>query len=87
MIFPSFVFLLFFLPLLLILYYLVFRNNLKRQNILLLIFSLFFYAWGEPIFVFAMLVCIVINWAFGYICIADDKYLQGGGIFAAERRV
>ena len=61
MVFPSFVFILFFLPMLLILNFLVFRNNLKRQNILLLAASLFFYSWGEPVFVFTMLVCILIN--------------------------
>jgi D-alanyl-lipoteichoic acid acyltransferase DltB (MBOAT superfamily) len=51
----------------------VFPNHLKRQNFLLLIASLFFYSWGEPRFVFAMLACIWINWAFGYLCL----YLNG----------
>ncbi|MCL2019258.1 MAG: MBOAT family protein [Oscillospiraceae bacterium] len=73
MVFPSFVFLQFFLPALIILYYVVFRNNIKRQNILLLFASLFFYSWGEPTFVFVMLACIIVNWWFGVICAATDR--------------
>jgi len=69
MIFSSFEFLFFFLPLLIPLYYFVFRGSLKRQNYLLLIASLLFYAWGEPLFVFAMLACIFVNWVFGHLCI------------------
>jgi len=45
----------------------VFKGVLKVQNYLLLIASLLFYAWGEPLFVFAMLACIVVNWGFGYL--------------------
>lgn len=30
-----------------------------------MIFLLFFYAWGEPVFVFVMMVLIVINWFIG----------------------
>ena len=35
----------------------------------MLIASLLFYAWGEPLFVFAMLALIILNWGFGYLCI------------------
>lgn len=86
MVFPSFVFLLFFLPALLILYYFVLRKNLKQQNTLLLIASLFFYSWGEPTFVFAMLACIVINWAFGYLCLYTDRQATTWGISSVKLR-
>jgi len=69
MIFSSFEFIFFFLPVLLPVYYLVFKGNLNGRNFVLLIASLLFYAWGEPLFVFAMLACIFINWGFGYLCI------------------
>ena len=69
MLFSSFEFLFFFLPVLIPLYYFVFRGSLTGQNVLLLIASLLFYAWGEPLFVFAMLACIVFNWGFGYLCL------------------
>jgi len=86
MIFPSFVFILFFLPMLLVLYFLVFRNNLKRQNVLLLAASLFFYSWGEPVFVFAMLVCILINWGFGCFCLYSDGQTAVFGIETKKLR-
>ncbi len=52
MIFSSSVFLVFFLPALLLCYYLVPR---KLKNIVLLVFSIFFYAWGAPNFIFVLL--------------------------------
>jgi len=68
MLFSSFEFLFFFLPVVVLLYYVVLRGSSNRQNMLLLVASLLFYAWGEPLFVFAMLACIFINWGFGYLC-------------------
>lgn len=52
MVFSSIPFLYFFLPLCLILYYLV---PFKVKNYVLLVFSLMFYAWGEPIYILLML--------------------------------
>jgi alginate O-acetyltransferase complex protein AlgI len=82
MIFSSFEFLFFFLPILLPLYFFVFRRSLKWQNILLLVASLLFYAWGEPLFVFAMIACIIVNWGFGLLCI----FVRGYGT-QPEKRV
>ena len=48
MLFSSVVFLLYFLPVVLVLYYSVGRRHIRAQNGLLLIASLVFYAWGEP---------------------------------------
>ncbi|MCC6385640.1 MAG: MBOAT family protein [Bacteroidia bacterium] len=52
MVFSSIVFLLFFLPVFLLLYYLA-PKNLK--NIVILISSIFFYSWGAPKFIFVIL--------------------------------
>ncbi len=72
MLFSSTEFLYAFLPLTLILYYLFsFSRHLK--NFVLLAASLYFYAWGEPRFVYVMLASIVCN------------YLAGLGIGAAKR--
>ena len=60
MLFCSYVFILVFLPLLLFLYYII--KNRKYRNILLLIFSLIFYAWGEPKYILLLLISIVINY-------------------------
>ncbi len=52
MVFSSVVFLLFFLPTLLVVYYL---SPKKFKNIVLLLFSIYFYAWGAPKFIFVIL--------------------------------
>ena len=61
MVFSSLVFLFVFLPIVLVLYYL---SSKKYRNYLLLLASLFFYAWGEPTYVVIMLVSIGAN----YLC-------------------
>ena len=61
MVFSSLVFLWLFLPIVLILYYI---SQDKYRNLLLLLASLFFYAWGEPVYILVMLVSILVN----YVC-------------------
>lgn len=63
MVFSSIVFLCAFLPAVLLCYFLV--PGIKAKNVVLLIFSLFFYAWGEPTYVMLMIVSIVLNYLFG----------------------
>lgn len=65
MVFSSTVFLFLFLPLVLILYYNPFFRGRTYRNILLLLTSLGFYAWGEPLFILIMLLSITINWRLG----------------------
>ena len=62
MVFSSTVFLFLFLPAVLIAYYLPPRKYTAWRNGVLLVFSLIFYAWGEPVFVFLMLFSILLNW-------------------------
>lgn len=64
MVFSSKIFLFYFLPVVLAGYYLI-RRNRKLSNLFLTVMSLLFYAWGEPTFVFVMLLSIVLNWLFG----------------------
>ena len=64
MLFSSVPFLFYFLPAALILYFLV-PGRLK--NFILLLASLFFYAWGEPKYVLLMLVSIVQGYLFGLL--------------------
>ena len=66
MLFSSILFLFYFLPAVLLLYYL-FRFSRTLQNGLLLLASLLFYAWGEPIYVLLMLFSIGFNSAMGYL--------------------
>jgi len=69
MVFSSSEFLFFFLPIVLILYYLV-RKNRTLANAVLTVMSLLFYAWGEPKFVLVMLGSIALNWP---LALAIDK--------------
>ena len=62
MVFSSLLFLFRFLPAVLILYYIAPR---KLRNVILLLFSLFFYAWGEPKYVFLMLFTITMDFFIG----------------------
>ncbi len=64
MVFSSISFLGLFLPLTLGLYYL--NKNITYRNIILLIASLFFYAWGEPILILVMLFSAFIGYLSGY---------------------
>ena len=59
MLFSSMVFLWAMLPISLVVYYIAPQ---KLRNYILLIISLFIYAWGEPIYVFLLLGSIVVNY-------------------------
>lgn len=65
MLFSSLLFLYAFLPVCLLLYFLV--PGLTGKNIVLLCASLVFYAWGEPVYVFLMLAVAALNWGFGLL--------------------
>jgi D-alanyl-lipoteichoic acid acyltransferase DltB (MBOAT superfamily) len=65
MVFSSTIFLFLFLPILLICYFNPIWKNRNVKNVIILFASLGFYAWGEPIFIFVMLVSIGFNWFIG----------------------
>lgn len=71
MVFSSTTFLFLFLPLVLIAYYNPFIKSLPFKNAVLIISSIFFYAWGEPIHVLLMLGSIFVNWL---LSLAIDRY-------------
>ena len=60
MVFSSLFFLYLFLPLNLVVYY--FAKTTKARNIVMLIFSLIFYAWGEPVYVLLLLFMALCDW-------------------------
>ena len=60
MVFSSLYFLYAFLPLSLVVYCLCWTQ--KAQNLVLLIFSLMFYAWGEPKYVLLLLFMAFVSW-------------------------
>ena len=64
MVFSSLEFIFVFLASVLAVYYLV---PPKARNIVLLLFSLVFYGWGEPVYVFLMIATITVDYICGYI--------------------
>ena len=68
MAFSSSVFLFLFLPVFLLGYFLI-RPNLR--NGFIVCFSLLFYAWGEPRFLFIMVLSVMLNYLLGWLVDAD----------------
>lgn len=71
MLFSSLTFLFGFFPLLLIIYF-IFKKRTIR-NLILLVFSLIFYAWGEPKYIFLMLFTIFVVYLFGLLIHRYDQ--------------
>lgn len=69
MIFSSMIFIFVFLPLVVSLYYLVKKTSIR--NLMLCLFSLFFYSWGEPVYVILMIFSITINYI---LALLMEKY-------------
>ncbi len=65
MVFSSTVFLFLFLPVTLIIYYNPIIKSRKFKNYFLLLASLIFYGYGEPLFIFLMLFSIFVNYCLG----------------------
>ena len=76
MVFSSLIFLLAFLPLNLILYFTT--KSVRLRNAILLVFSLVFYAWGEPVYVLILLGMSFFSWVFslGVEKAGDNKGLR-----------
>ena len=79
MLFSSITFLYYFLPCVLVLYFLVPR---QFKNFILLISSLFFYAWGEPKLVFLMMITILVGYVLGILTEKHCKYKKVYLVFA-----
>lgn len=76
MIFSSTIFLFIFLPIVLLANFIIPQKYVQVKNVILLIASLLFYAWGEPKNVLIMLLSIAVNYAFG-ILLGKFKAEQG----------
>ena len=71
MVFSSSIFLLYFFPIVLLVYYLVPK---KLKNIWLVIASLFFYTWGAPVYVLIVLFSLIADFFFAkYIFRSSGK--------------
>jgi alginate O-acetyltransferase complex protein AlgI len=73
MVFSSLIFLYIFLPLCVILYFAL--PGMEKKNAVLIVFSLLFYAWGEPVYVVLLIAMAAVNWYFGMILGRQHKKL------------
>ena len=78
MVFSSILFIFYFLPLTLLLYY---AGPSRRRNLVLLVMSLAFYSWGEPVYVSIMLFSTIFDYGNG---LAIEKCLSSGRKRAAR---
>ena len=72
MVFSSAPFLFIFLPVLFILYTII--PHLKVKNALLIIASLIFYGYGEPVFVFVMIGSVFVNYVLARLLVAHNDH-------------
>ena len=70
MVFSSIAFLYYFLPVVLIVYFMV---PTKYKNIILLLFSLAFYAYGEPVYIVVVLISVLSSYINGRLI---EKYFD-----------
>lgn len=71
MLFSSLTFLLLFFPITILLYFIT--KNTKIKNIVLLVFSLIFYSWGEPKYILLMLLTVLTAYIFGILIEKNKK--------------
>ncbi len=71
--FSSSIFLFVFLPALFAIYFFIPARWRETRNNVLLLFSLMFYAWGEPVFVGVMLLSVAVNYLCGLAAVRRPK--------------
>ena len=79
MVFSSLFFLYLFLPLNLVIYRLV--PGVKAKNIVMLVFSLIFYAWGEPVYVFLLVLMTAADYYFAILIEKSEKSSKKAKLF------
>ena len=50
------------------------RKSNQAKNLILVCFSLIFYAWCEPVYVFLMLFCVLVNYLAGLMIDRSDRH-------------
>lgn len=73
MLFSSITFMFTFLPCVILVYYI---SPKSIRNFILMLFSMIFYAWGEPKYIFVMLASILVGYGMGLL---TDYYKKGQG--------
>lgn len=79
MVFSNLLFVFLFLPLNLLCYF--FARDIKTKNAVMLIFSLIFYAWGEPLYILLLIFMTAADW------FLTLKIAQNEGIYKRRRLI
>lgn len=74
MLFSSLVFIFVFLPITVGVYYLIPEQRMRMRNIWLLVMSLFFYSWGEPVYIFLMIFSAAFNYFMAILIDREKDY-------------
>ena len=77
MVFSSLSFLCIFLPVTLIVHYLLPERFVRIRNAFLILMSLVFYSYGEPVYVLLLLLCTVWTYLLTRSIAALDTYKEG----------
>ena len=90
MVFSSLVFLCVFFPLQMLVYYLA--RDIEARNTVLILFSLVFYAWGEPFFIVLLVFMCFVDWGlsqfiYKYRGTGKSRFFRHSllSLFAAQR--
>jgi len=78
MLFSSTIFIFYFLPITLVIYYAIPERYLRARNGVLLAASLIFYSWGEPVYVFLMIYSAFLNY-FSALQVRREQHEGGTG--------
>ena len=70
MVFSSLLFLFLFLPLNLLAYF--FARDIRTKNTVMLVFSLIFYAWGEPLYILLLVGMTLADWYFSILLSKEE---------------
>lgn len=81
MIFANLFFIYLFLPLNIILYFI--SKNKTYRNVVLVSFSMFFYAWGEPVWICILLLTTLLDYALGLFIANHRTDIKGKTALAA----
>lgn len=84
MVFSSLAFICVFLPAVFLLHWAI--PPIKGKNALLIVASLVFYAYGEPVYVLLMVASTLVNWALGLLVGEAPDAGEGGKASAPARR-
>ena len=82
MIFSDLFFLYAFLPACMLLYFI--SKNIHWKNAVLIVFSLLFYAWGEPLWIILLIASVIVNYFCGLLIdkFRDTPYSKAGVIIS-----